>query len=225
MLGLKQFLFKGDALELPEQIPPALAAWRGITAPSLDEGHFHNRYIVLDIVTSGVKPASDRVLGMAACTVHRELVSPGDAFYAYSADEEGDQGVHDDGLNEHQLMAFLQFSAKCPIVTYHGAFVGEFLQRTYKEKLGLNFQPTWIDFAWLLPTLFPEKWHTIRPLDHWIDAFGLDAGSGRRSSMENSLLLARMFQMLLIRAKEKHIDTAQALIQESEASCQLLRTH
>jgi hypothetical protein len=34
-----------------------------------------------------------------------------------------------------------------------------------------------------------------------------------------------MFQMLLIRAKEKHIDTAQALIQESEASRQLLFNH
>jgi DNA polymerase-3 subunit epsilon len=89
----------------------------------------------------------------------------------------------------------------------------------------LNFQAAWIDLAWLLPALFPEKWHAIKPFDYWIDAFGLDTGSGQRSSMENNLLMARMFQMLLTRAKEKHIDTAQALIQESEASRQLLFNH
>jgi DNA polymerase-3 subunit epsilon len=225
VFGLKRFLLKEDSSGVPDELVPALEGWRDAAEPSLEEGHFHSRYIVLDLATSGLKPASDVVLGLAASTVHRDLVSPGDAFYVRSTDEDGGDGKVSDGLDARQLIAFLQFSAKCPIVTYHGAFVGEFLQRAYKDRLGLNFQAAWIDLAWLLPALFPEKWHAIKPFDYWIDAFGLDTGSGQRSSMENNLLMARMFQMLLTRAKEKHIDTAQALIQESEASRQLLFNH
>lgn len=225
MRGLKRFLFKDDAPVLSEDVRLALAKWREAAPPSLADGHFHNRYIVLDVATSGVKPESDALIGIAASAVQRELVSPQDAFFVEQPGPDGDQSKAIACLDERQLMAFLQFSEKCPIVTYHGAFVGGFLQRTYKERLGLNFQPAWIDLAWLLPSLFSEKGHTIMPLDHWIEAFGLDAGSGRRSNMENNLLLARLFQRLLVRAKEKHIDTARALIEESDASCHLLRTH
>lgn len=228
MRGLKRFLFKDDAPRLSEEVLSALSAWRGGVAPSLDEGHFHSRYVVLSIATSGVNPASDVLHGIAASTLHRGLLTPGDAFYvdaAGAALDDASRGKATDGLSEHQLLAFLKFSAKCPIVTFHSAFVAEFLQGIYKEKLGLDFQPAWIDLAWLLPSLFAEKCDTIASLEVWIDAFGLDAGSGRRSNMEHNLLLARVFQMVLMRAKEKNIDTAHALVQESAASCELLRNH
>jgi len=43
--------------------------------------------------------------------------------------------------------------------------------------------------------------------------------------MENTLMLARIFQMLLVRATGKQIDTAAQLIDESRASSFLRRTH
>jgi DNA polymerase-3 subunit epsilon len=63
------------------------------------------------------------------------------------------------------------------------------------------------------------------PLDHWLDVFGLDAGAGRRDAMANTLLLARIFQMMMVRAVGKQIDTAAHLIDESRASSFLRRTH
>lgn len=63
------------------------------------------------------------------------------------------------------------------------------------------------------------------PLDYWIETFGLDSGGGRRSAMENTLMLARIFQMLLVRANGKDIDTAAQLIEESRASRRLRRSH
>lgn len=122
-------------------------------------------------------------------------------------------------------MAFLQYVAKAPIVTYHIPYVGGFLQRTFKERLGIDFQPQWVDLAWLLPSLFEEKERNVMPLDYWIETFGLDLGSGRRSAMENTLMLARIFQMLLVRANGKDIDTAAQLIEESRASRRLRRSH
>ena len=111
------------------------------------------------------------------------------------------------------------------MVCYHVPYVGSFLQRGYKERFGLDFQPQWVDLAWLLPSLFEDKAHSVMPLDHWIEVLGLDGGSGRRESMDNVLLLARLFQMLLVRAAGKQVDTAASLIDESRASSFLRRAY
>ena len=63
------------------------------------------------------------------------------------------------------------------------------------------------------------------PLDHWLEIFGMGGGDGRRDAMANTLLLGRLFQMLLVRAVGKQIDTAARLVDESRASSFLRRTH
>ena len=221
MLALKKFLFKGgSAAHLPDDLRAALDAWREQPAPALDGVHFHTRYIVLDISSSGLNPASDKLLSIAASAVQQATILPADAVFIDCAGQAGDAAAVD-----RKLMAFLQYVAKAPIVTYHIPYVGGFLQRTFKERLGIDFQPQWVDLAWLLPSLFEEKERNVMPLDYWIETFGLDSGGGRRSAMENTLMLARIFQMLLVRANGKDIDTAAQLIEESRASRRLRRSH
>lgn len=221
MLGFKKFLFKDEsAVALSEEVQLALAAWRESPAPGLDEAHFQTRYVVLDIACSGVNPETDRLLSIAASTVRQAKIIPEDSIFIDFSAAETDRAAVD-----RQLMAFLQFVGKAPLVTYHVPFVGGFLRRTLKERLGVEIDPPWVDLAWLLPAMFREKGHSIMPLDYWIEAFGLDAGSGRRSLMENTLMLARIFQMLIVRAKGKEVDTASGLVDESRASIVLRRTN
>jgi len=221
MLGLKKFLFRGGApTSLPDDVQASLEAWRRSAAPAMDELHFHTRYVVVDIVSSGTDPDSDKLLGLAATSVWKGAVQPDDTFYVDFSTLDGEGATVD-----RQLTAFLLFAAKAPLVTYHIPYVGGFLQRAFKERLNLNFQPQWIDLAWLLPAMFEDKGHTVMPLDHWIDAFQLDAGSGRRDAMANTLLLSRIFQMLTVRAVRNAIDTASRLIEESLASSFLRRNH
>lgn len=221
MLGFKKFLFKDEsAVALSEEVQLALAAWRESPAPGLDEAHFQTRYVVLDIACSGVNPETDRLLSIAASTVRQAKIIPEDSIFIDFSTAETDRAAVD-----RQLMAFLQFVGKAPLVTYHVPFVGGFLRRTLKERLGVEIDPPWVDLAWLLPAMFREKGHSIMPLDYWIEAFGLDAGSGRRSLMENTLMLARIFQMLIVRAKGKEVDTASGLVDESRASIVLRRTN
>lgn len=221
MFGLKKFLFKGGTpANLPEDVQAALAAWRERCTPVLDDVHFHTRYVVIDIVSTGMKPESDQLLSIAASTVQQGSIQPDDAVFIDLSASQGDEVDVD-----RQLMAFLQFIGQSPLVTYHVPYVGAFLQRAFKERLGVDFQPAWVDLAWLLPSMYGDKSQAVMPLDHWIEALGLDGGMGRRNAMENTLLLARIFQMLLVRAVGKQVDTAAQLVDESSASTFLRRTH
>lgn len=221
MLGLKKFLFRsGVSDDLPEDVRLALAAWHELAEPDANDLHFHTRYVVVDIVTSGQDPSSDKLLAIAASCLRQGAIQPDDAFFVDFTTQDGEGAAVD-----RQLMAFLQFVGKAPIVTYHIPYVGGFLQRAIKERLRLEFQPQSIDLAWLLPSMFEEKGHTLMPLDDWLEIFGLEVGQGRRDAMANTLLIARVFQMMLVRAAGKQVDTAAQLVEESRASSFLRRNH
>lgn len=221
MLGLKKLLFRGGSpAHLPADVRAALDEWEASAAPALDELHFHTRYVVVDIVGSGPQPESDKLLGIAAASVNRGVVQPEDSFYVDFSTLDGEGAAVD-----RQLAAFLRFVGKAPIVTYHVPYVGGFLHRACEERLGVGFQPQCVDLAWLLPTMFEDRAHTVMPLDQWSEVLGLVAGGGRRDAMANTLLLARIFQMTLVRAVGKGIDTASRLLDESRASTFLRRTH
>ncbi|MDR2187552.1 MAG: hypothetical protein LBE62_05790 [Azonexus sp.] len=211
MFGLKKLIFGEAAPEqLPSDVETALAAWRASKAPSLESGHFQTRYLVVDIATRG-EGASNAMSGIAAAAVHRGRITPADALYIDFA-ETAEVTV------ERQLLAFLHYTAKAPLVTYHAPYVSGFLQSAGKTCLGVNFQPQWIDLAWLLPIFFGVRGDAVQPLDYWLKKFSLNPGSGRRDTMENTLLLARLLQITLAKATRKGIDSAAALIAESRAS-------
>lgn len=222
MFGIRKLLSRGAApTHLSEDVRAALAEWQSAVPPDLGDAHFHVRYVVVDIQSSGLHPENDELQGIAATAVNQAgSVLPDDSYYLDLAQcGEGEHAL------ERALCAFLQFVGKSPVVTYHVPYVGAFLQRALKDRLGLDFQPSWVDLAWLMPSMFEEKAHSVLPLDQWLELFGLESGEGRRDAMENTLLLARLFQMLLVRAHGKGVDTAQRLIDESRASAFLRRTH
>ena len=223
MFGLKKIFSRSNAAaaDLPADIQQALADWRSLPAPNLADAHYHTRYVVIDLTTSGFKPNEDNLLGITAIALTQGgCILPDDVI---SLDFSGLENESD--TIDRQLMAFLQFTAKAPLVSYHWPFVGAFLQRAFKERLGLDFQPECIDLAWLLPSLFDDKAQSLQPLDHWLEAFGMTSSEGRRDSMANALVLARLMQRLLARATNKEIDTAAKLVEESKASSLLRRTH
>jgi len=220
MFGIKKLLFRDQpAAQLAADVRADLAQWREAAAPSLDEVHFHARYLVVDIATGERQGSGDELLAISAAVVRRGAIRPAESFYVDFS------GELDADTVDRQLLAFLQFVAKAPLVTYHVAYVEPILQRVMRERLGVDFQSQWVDLAWLLPSMFDDKSHAPLPLDRWLEIFALDAGDGRRDPMENTLLIARLLQMLLVRATGKEVDTAAKLIAESQAATFLRRTH
>ena len=218
MFGIKKFLF-GDGLNenLPPDVKSAVSAWLAQEAAGLESSHFLTRYVVVDIASDGMNPDSDRLTGIAATVVHQGIVSPEQSIYV-------DLTTADETVQARQLAAFLNFIGKSPLVSYHVAFVSAFLENLLKKRLGISFSARWVDLAWLLPAMFGEKSHKPMPLDDWLVAFGLDVGEGRRSPSENNMILARLLQMLVVRAHAKGVDSVEALIEESKASSHLRRT-
>ncbi|WP_298392991.1 hypothetical protein [uncultured Azonexus sp.] len=218
MFGIKKFLF-GDGLNenLPPDVKSAVSAWLAQEAAGLESSHFLTRYVVIDIASDGMNPDSDRLTGIAATVVHQGIVSPEQSIYV-------DLTTADEAGQARQLAAFLNFIGKSPLVSYHVAFVSAFLENLLKKRLGIAFAARWVDLAWLLPAMFGEKSHKPMPLDDWLVAFGLDVGEGRRSPSENNMILARLLQMLVVRAHAKGVDSVEALIEESKASSHLRRT-
>lgn len=218
MFGIKKFLF-GDGLNenLPPDVKSAVSAWLELESAELESSHFLTRYVVIDIASTGMNPDSDHLTGIAATVVHQGMVSPEQSIYV-------DLTNDDEALQARQLAAFLNFVGKSPLVSYHVAFVSAFLENLLKKRLGIAFSARWVDLAWLLPAMFGEKSHKPMPLDDWLQSFGLDVGEGRRSPSENNYVLARLLQMLVVRAHARGVDRVEELIEESKASSQLRRT-
>lgn len=206
--------------KLPGDLRKAVEAWRSSMAPELDEWHYHVRYVVVDIATSGPSAEDGTLLGISAVGVREGAVMPADAFtFDLAADADAD-------AVDRQLMAFLAYSAKAPLVTYHSPFVNSFLKPALQNRLGVNFQPSWVDLGWMLPSLYSDRSVGLLPMDDWLERLGiLGQGDGRRDPMTNALMLARLFQMVLVRAINKEILTAERLVEESQATVFLRRNH
>ncbi|WP_306602622.1 hypothetical protein [Azonexus sp.] len=220
MFGIKKFLFgEGPNENLPADVKAAVVAWQGLELAGLESSHHLTRYVIVDIATTGANAETDQVTAIAATVMHQGVASPAQSIYIDLS------AATDDIAVDRQLAAFLQFIGKSPLVSYHVVFVSAFLEQLLKKRLGINFQPRWVDLTWLLPAMFSEVHHKPMPLDDWLLAFGLDLGDGRRSPCENNLLLARLLQMLVVRAHAKGVYTVDELIEESKASSHLRRTH
>ena len=220
MLGLKKILARGKSAKagLPADIQQAINDWLASAAPNLADAHYRTRYVVLDIKTSGFNPEQDQLLGISAIALTQGgCIVPDDVI---SLDF---TGLDNDTLAvDRQLTAFLQFTAKAPVVCYHWAFLSAFLERAYKTHLSVDLQPQVIDLAWLLPAFFDDMEQSVQPLDNWLERFGM-ASEGRRDSMDNTLALARLMQRLLSRAIDKGITSAAELVEETAATSRLRR--
>lgn len=220
MFGIKKFLFgDGPNENLPADVKAALEAWLALDPAEFESAHHLTRYVIVDIATDGNDAESNQVTALAATVMHQGIISPTESIYL-------DLSAGGENITvDRQLAAFLQFIGKSPLVCYHQVFVSAFLENLLKKNFGINFSARWVDLTWLLPAMFSEIHHKPMPLDDWLQAFGIDPGNGRRSPCENNLVLARLLQMLVVRAQAKGVGTVDELIAESEASSHLRRTH
>lgn len=185
------------------------------------------RWAVVDCETSGLDPARDRLLSVAAVRVKGERLLPGgfDALLRQrepSARENievhgigGDAQLagRDPDVALPELLAFIGVATP---VAFHAPFDAEVLRRAAGAS-GLKMRKNWLDLAQLAPVLFPALGRTCKALDDWLAAFSI-AHPRRHDALADAFATAQLFLVLLAVARAQGARTARDLSALARAS-------
>ncbi len=168
------------------------------------------RWVVLDLETSGLDPGSDRVLSVGAVavstdgafpsivlrdslelTVGQQSVSSRDNILIHGIGEEAQRSGIDSARAGQRVCNYLGDS---PLLAWHAPFDRGFLTRALKQWGAPMPSGAWIDVAELAPVLFPKE--RCRALDDWLERFAIPIGQ-RHNSCTDAFATAMLFIRLL----------------------------
>ena len=148
-----------------------------------------NRWVVLDVETSGLDPRRDRLLALAAIAVRvdwqggRLAIAPGDSFEVVLRQERASEKdnilLHGIGAQQQRsgaelqeaLGAFAQFAADSPLLAFHCAFDEAIIARAFTGQALRPPANPWVDIAQLCAVTHEDV--PARSLDEWLDHFGI----------------------------------------------------
>jgi DNA polymerase III subunit epsilon len=158
------------------------------------------RWIVVDVETSGLDAHRDRLLAIAALGLsvdpargQMEIV-PADSFEvvlrqdAVSARDNillhgiGEQRQRDGMDPALALQAFADFAGTCPLLAFHSAFDQTLIDRHVRQVLGRRMPNRWLDVADLCAVTHDAV--RARTLDDWIGHFGIPCLARHQASAD-----------------------------------------
>jgi DNA polymerase-3 subunit epsilon len=169
------------------------------------------RWVALDTETSGLNPERDRPLSIGACAIEAGEIRLSASFevvlrqYRTSAVDNvlvhgiGHQAQGAGQSPDAALAAFLRFARTDPVVGYHTLFDLVVLRRAIRAHLGIDYRPSYIDLALVLPPLAGRPDAAGWDLDRWLTHYGIGI-FGRHQALGDALAAAQLFQLALGRA-------------------------
>ena len=173
----------------------SLADWWRRRRPDASAGMAgpgNQRWLVLDVESSGLDPQRDALLSIAAVALRQNgshlHLSLGDSFEVtlhrdVNIADKANVLVHGIGVGaqragtapEMALRAFATFAGDAPLIGYHSAFDRALIERA-RRSVGLPaMRNPWLDLAELAPVLCPAAPHEPprRALDDWLAHFAI----------------------------------------------------
>jgi DNA polymerase-3 subunit epsilon len=171
-----------------DSVRRSLRAWfgdevaRGSSVP--------DRWIMVDVETTGLNPAKDRLLAIAAVALHRDPLTKnlrvmiGDSFevvlrQAQPSDKDNilihHIGEHAQTEGEAPVVALEKFRAwvgLSPLLAYHAAFDAEMIRRAYRSHHLAPLKVDWLDVE-PLARLFGGN-SRAKALDDWLAHFNIE---------------------------------------------------
>jgi DNA polymerase III subunit epsilon len=176
-----------------------------------------SRWLVLDVESSGLDPARDRLLAVAAVALHvegtRARIVLADSFEAVlrqpaetQTPDKANILVHGIGVGEQAegvdpaqaLVGFEAFAAAAPLIGFHAAFDRRLIERSMQAVLGRRLPNAWLDVAEVGAALQPQQ--ASRSLDDWLAAFGIECTQRHRAAAD-ALATAELLLRLLPAAR------------------------
>jgi DNA polymerase-3 subunit epsilon len=174
------------------------------------------RWVVLDLETTGLNLNKDEVLSIGAVVIEDGAIDFSQQFERTLQCEKQKLGpsvlIHGlapsaiaAGSNPAEaLLAFMAFVGDSPLLAFHAPFDSHMLGRALKDYLGYRLQHPFLDVADLAPMLNPQANLRKAGLDDWIDWFKLQIFD-RHNASADALATAELALILFSRARQQQI--------------------
>jgi len=199
---------------------------RALREPAeLDERSLRQqRFVVLDLETSGLNMRRDQVLSIGAVVIDNGAIDLSQQFEC-TLQREGHQAsastlIH--GIAPSQiangvepaeaLLDFMEFVGDSPLLAFHAEFDQRMLARALKQSLGYRLRHAFFDVAEIAPLVCPQAKSGLAGLDAWTEHFGLQVHERHHASAD-ALATAELALILLSKARQQQLDSLPALLQ------------
>lgn len=226
-MNILEWLF-GKKVELDETAARRLEAWRQLPEVSSQAALDELRLVVVDVETTGLNLARDRLIAIGAVAVAHGKIDLDDSFeiivQQQSASAKDNILIHgitgtaqQSGVSPVEaLLGFLEYLGKSPLIAFHVTFDQTMIRRALKEYIGLDFKHEWLDLAYAVPALYPDKAQRYRALDDWIGYFGIRNFS-RHSALADALATAQLLQVAAAKARGQGIHQLKGMLELEKA--------
>nr|WP_251030550.1 MULTISPECIES: 3'-5' exonuclease [Pseudomonas] len=174
------------------------------------------RWVVLDLETTGLNLNKDQVLSIGAVVIEDGAIDFSQQFERTLQCDKQKLGpsvlIH--GLAPstiaagsdpaEALLAFMEFVGDSPLLAFHAPFDAHMLGRALKDHLGYRLQHPFLDVADLAPMLCPQATLRKAGLDDWIAWFKLQVLE-RHNASADALATAELALILFSRARQQQI--------------------
>ncbi|MDR6914138.1 DNA polymerase-3 subunit epsilon [Pseudomonas sp. 3296] len=182
------------------------------------------RWVVLDLETTGLNLNRDRVLSIGAVVIEDGAIDFSQQFERtlQCADLKLAPSMLIHGLGPsaiaagsdpaHALLDFMEFLGDSPVLAFHAPFDQHMLGRALKDHLGYKLAHPFLDVADIAPLLCPQAHIREAGLDEWIDWFKLEVFE-RHNASADALATAELALILFSRARQQKINSPLSLQQ------------
>ncbi|MDV9032323.1 3'-5' exonuclease [Pseudomonas sp. RAC1] len=176
------------------------------------------RWVVLDLETSGLNLQRDQVLSIGAVAIEDGAIALGGQFERTlrRPEQKTTASVLIHGLGPSALAAgsdpaqalveLLEFIGDSPVLAFHTPFDQGMLGRALKDTLGYRLQQVFIDVAELAPMLNPDTVLREAGLDDWVARFGLEV-QARHHASADAQVTAELALILFSQARRQQLDS------------------
>ncbi len=176
------------------------------------------RWVVLDLETSGLNTQRDQVLSIGAVVIEDGAIDFSQQFERtlYQRDHKLTSSVLIHGLGPSAIAAgcdpaealldLMDFIGDSPVLAFHAPFDQRMLARALKDHLGYRLQHPFIDVAELAPLLNPQITLREAGLDDWTACFGLEAIE-RHNASADAMVTAELALILFSQARRQQLDS------------------
>ena len=216
------------AVILPSAQRQALADWQQLPAADLELAHQRSRYVVVDVETSGLNMKSDRLISIGAVALVDGRIDFSDAFAVILRQDQVSPDanilIHGIGASAQSegidpasaLLAFLGYIGKAPLVAYHAFFDRAMIEKAMRQYLGAELGQTWIDLAWVLPSLFPDLASARSNLDDWLKLFAIE-NIMRHNAVSDAYATAKLLQVAIGAGNQRGVASPAAFVRQEKA--------